>query len=481
MKRQHPIKIFSLTLKNFWLLLIPLVRGLINLRFDWRHWLEGAYIDILTLLAILLLAYIRWRFMKYEIRENSIYFEGGIIGKYRYEIPFSVISSATFQFSFFKRPLKAADIYIETDSNFGGVKEKNADLKMVLSEKETKYLIQKLTDVQVGTKYFYYPSKWNLLIFSFLFSSATSGTAYIATLFIQGGRLFGRSVEQDIFNVVNDVSSKIAIAAPPAAIGLGLIVITGWMFSFFSNILRHIGFRIYRQGERVAIENGFFSRFLYSINIRKINYADFSQNVLMRLFKVRSIQVSCSGYGKRKQEIPVFVPITTDREAEASLRMLLPGFSVSENLVEPGLKAVFVYLSGGMLMVLASLVVNVVGLVFFAEFRELLRFTSVMVLIPVAWLLIVESVAFSFSGIGFADGFLTLRYGKWFKLHTVAVPVERLASIKIRRTVFQLVNGTCDIVVRTAAENGRSHRIRYLPYKETVDFLSKSLKYDVLS
>ena len=59
--------------------------------------------------------------------------------------------------------------------------------------------------------------------------------------------------------------------------------------------------------------------------------------------------------------------------------------------------------------------------------------------------------------------------------------MERLASIKIRRTVFQLVNGTCDIVVRTAAENGRSHRIRYLPYKETVDFLSKSLKYDVLS
>ncbi len=474
MKRQHPIKILSLTVKNFWLLLIPLVRGLINLRFDWRHWLEGAYIDILTLLAILLLAYLRWRYMTYEIKENSIVFKGGIIAKYQYEIPFSVISSATFQFSFFKRPLKAADIYIETDSSFGGLKEKNADLKMILSEKETQYLIQKLTDRQVGTKLFYYPSKWNLLIFSFLFSSATSGTAYIATLLIQGGRLFGQSIEQELVNVVNDVSSKIAIAAPPAAIGLGLVVISGWLFSFISNILRHIGFKIYRQGKAVTVENGFFSHFIYRINIGKINYADFSQSVLMRLFKVRSIQVSCSGYGKRKQEIPVFVPITTDKEAAASLRMLLPGFTVSENAVEPGLKAVFVYLSGGILMVLASLVVDLVGLVFFAEFRELLRFTSIMVLIPVAWLLIAESVAFSFSGIGYADGHFTLRYGKWFKLHTVTVPEERIASVRIRRTVFQMANGTCDVIVRTAAENGRSHRIRYLPYRKTVEFLAES-------
>ena len=481
MKRQHPIKILTLTVKNFWLLLIPLVRGLINLRFDWRHWLEGAYIDVLTLLAILLLAYIRWRFMTYEIRDNSIFFKGGIIAKYQYEIPFSVISSATFQFSFFKRPLKATDVFIETDSSFGGINEKNADLKMILSEKETQHLIQKLTEMQVGTKLFYYPSKWNLLIFSFLFSSATSGTAYIATLLIEGGRLFGQSVEQEVFRVVNDVSSKVAIAAPPAAIGLGLLVITGWLFSFISNILRHIGFKIYRQGERVMVENGFFSRFLYSINIRKINYADFSQSVLMRLFRVRSIQVSCSGYGKRKQEIPVFVPITTDREADASLRMLLPGFSVSQNEVEPGLKAVFVYLSGGILMVLASLVVDLIGLIFFAEFRELLRFASVMVLIPVAWLLIAESVAFSFSGIGFADGHLTLRYGKWFKLHTVTVPEARIASMKIRRTIFQLANGTCDIIVRTAAENGKSHRIRYLPYNETIDFLSENLDFDVLS
>lgn len=481
MKRQHPIKILTLTIKNFWLLLIPLVRGLINLQFDWWHWLKGAYIDVLTLLAILLLAFVRWRYMTYEIRENSIFFKGGIIAKYQYEIPFSVISSVTFQFSFFKRPIKATDIFIETDSTFGGVKEKSADLKMILSEKETQYLIQKLTDTQVGTKLFYYPSKWNLLIFSFLFSSATSGAAYIATLFIQGGRLFGQSVEQEVFRVVNDVSSKVAIAAPPAAIGVGLLVITGWLFSFISNILRHIGFRIFRQGYRVTIENGFFSRFLYSINIGKINYADFSQSVLMRLFHVRSIQVSCSGYGKRKQEIPVFVPITTDKEADASLRMLLPGFTVSDNIVEPGLKAVFVYLSGGILMVLASLMINLLGLIFFAEFHELLQFTSVMVLIPVAWLLIAESVAFSFSGIGFAKGHLTLRYGKWFKLHTVTVPQSRIASIRVRRTIFQLANGTCDIIVRTASENGKSHRIRYLPYGETIEFLSEILCLDVLS
>ena len=53
MKKQHPIALLQYTTKNFWLLLIPLLRGLFSLDVDFYSWLSGAYLDVLVILVIL--------------------------------------------------------------------------------------------------------------------------------------------------------------------------------------------------------------------------------------------------------------------------------------------------------------------------------------------------------------------------------------------------------------------------------------------
>ena len=73
MNRQHKIAILKYTTKNFWLLLIPLVRGLIAMGFDFYNWLQGAYLDIIVILLIIGLAVLRWRYIRYEVREEGIF------------------------------------------------------------------------------------------------------------------------------------------------------------------------------------------------------------------------------------------------------------------------------------------------------------------------------------------------------------------------------------------------------------------------
>ena len=70
MHRQHPIKILVLMSKNFWLLLIPLVRGLVTLRLDFYRWVSGAWLDILILLFIGRSAYFRWLFATYDVKDR---------------------------------------------------------------------------------------------------------------------------------------------------------------------------------------------------------------------------------------------------------------------------------------------------------------------------------------------------------------------------------------------------------------------------
>ena len=78
--RQHPIKIISYTSKTMWLLLIPLVKYLIALRFDVRSWLVTNWVDIVAISAILGFAFLRWVFIYFEIDDKSITSHTGFFG-----------------------------------------------------------------------------------------------------------------------------------------------------------------------------------------------------------------------------------------------------------------------------------------------------------------------------------------------------------------------------------------------------------------
>ena len=62
---EHPLRILKYSLKNIWLLIFPLLRGVSVLSFNPKGiyaWIKGAWLDIAVIGIILVYGFIRWYF-----------------------------------------------------------------------------------------------------------------------------------------------------------------------------------------------------------------------------------------------------------------------------------------------------------------------------------------------------------------------------------------------------------------------------------
>ena len=370
LKKQHPIAIIQYTKKNFWLLLIPLARGLYALNFDFAKWLAGAYLDILVLVAILGLAVLRWSCVKYEFDEKGIRFRSSFIIIAEYKIPYSVITSVSAKSPLLFRPLKAVKIFIDTDTHSVLNKASEADMKIVVPYSEYKDLQKIMPESNSTAKLTYTVPKIKLLLFSVLFSSTLSGIIYVGTLLIQGGKMVRTELESTFVTAVNGVTSaaaRILNGVTPVTVGIIMVIAAGWLISFMSNYLRHIRFRIARRAEIITVKSGFFSRWYCRLDTKKINYADLRQNLLMKICKVTSVHVSCSGYGKEKNALPVFVPMTTSKSVNGVMRMLLPEFLSDGTDINPHWNYIMRFLGIPITAIFSVMIGGFAAILFFPE------------------------------------------------------------------------------------------------------------------
>lgn len=486
MKRQHPAALISYTSKNFWLLLIPLIRGLAALRFDLKTWISGAGWDILTVTVMVAAAVLRWYFTFYEFGESSVKARVGVIFRTSLEISYDKLCAVTAEENLFYQGLKLSRVYIDTDAASGG--RRSADISLLITRQERARLFNILSErfrgVKSGMARSFSISKTALILFSFLFSSALSGVALLITLLSGGSDIIGDRLQADFMNAVNGLSDAVAALVgriiagiSPAGIAISIIIGTGFLLSFIKNVMRYLKFTARRHGSSIIISCGLAVRRMYCINAEKINMADMRQNLLMKLFGITSIHVNCTGYGKRKNEIPVFVPVCTARSGKPGSAkglggaMLLPEFSVCDSFIGPRPAYVWRFIWPAALLIFGILGLGFAGLVYFPHWHELIGFLTVMSEIPAVWLLFVKACAYCTNGINITNDSVCARYCKGYGFHTVTVPLSRVAEIRITQTVFQRFNKSCDVHIYTCSEYIGCHSVKSIPITEVQELI----------
>ena len=473
MNHQHKIAILKYTTMNFWLLLIPLVRGLIAMNFDFYTWLQGAYWDILAILLMIGLAVFRWWNICYEIREEGIFVRDGLFLRNEYLIPYKIVACVSAKRSMWLRPFGAVTVSVDSDSRSAANKRGGADVELILPLKDYRALYNGIPRESSSMKITYHASRGNLILFSFVFSSTLSGVIFIGTLFIQGGRILGSQLEGMFLTAVSDVTQAVQTiikGVTPFAVALTLVIAVGWGMSFVSNLLRHINFRIKRYGENIFVENGFFSRRKYYINYSRINYADLRQNLLMKICKVMSVHASCTGYGKEKNGIPVFVPVTTRNRVMDSMRLILPKFTVNSISIKTKKSYIIAFVWVPVFLAAAFPLLGAAAEAMFPHWESIIRFLVIMGEIPSVYLLIVKICAKFTTGIGFGDGMVTLKYCRFFQFHTVIVPRSKIVYVRLSQTIFQRFSDVCDVFVYTRGERASKHRVRGISRTEAEKF-----------
>jgi uncharacterized membrane protein YdbT with pleckstrin-like domain len=187
-----------------------------------------------------------------------------------------------------------------------------------------------------------------------------------------------------------------------------------------------------------------------------------------------SVHVNCSGYGNTKNEIPVFVPITTKKQIYCSLQLLLPDISVIPGGIRPRWNYFFRFI---WLPFFIMIIIPAVAYIFYIVFPlwySMILFTAVMSEIPIIWLLIAKFVDFLTTRIAYSDKSLCFKYSFAYSFHTVLIPKDKIAKIVIRQSVFQVLAKSCDVKIYSTNQFTKSHKIICLPINDVLNLLTKS-------
>ena len=477
-RHQHPVKILKYSSKNLWLLLLPLARGLYATQLDVNkmyEWLKGSWFDILVVIFILATGYVRWYFSNFSIDKSGISSYSGVIVRATTYIPYKNISSVTAEYKFYLRPFRAVSVSINTNAGFFG----SVDMSVLMSYDDWREAQKKLNfpASSENVKYIYKPRWFETVFFSLVFSNTISGVIYVVTFLLQTNNMVIKIIEKYFTDTVNQVTAKYAKGIPPLIVGIVILIVAGWLLSFIINVLRYSGFIIRKDNNNLHIRTGVLTRRKHNIRLEKVNYVDLSQSLLTKLCSVVSLNVSCSGYGADKNEIPVFVPVMTRSQVQNTLKILLPDFSAFRSTdceSRPKPTTFFRYIWFGLVLSLIFPVAYfVISGLLKAEIKSFGLFLMIMAGIPCVMFLVAKITDFFTAGFTVSGNGLYLRYGSGFQFHNILASKEKLVRVRITQNPFQKISRTCDVTFNLCSESESGHKIRSLRYDDVIRIFSE--------
>lgn len=471
MYHEHPVRIMKYSLKNIWLLIFPLLRGLNVFRFnaqDFYIWLKGAWLDILVIGIIMLFGFVQWYFSRIYILEDSIVHRSGFLLRVRKAVPFDSVSVATAEYPFYLIPIKGVRLSCDTRAGFA----KSADMKVLVTEKVCREIMKHMPDVvqkDINSD-IKKPNAVSVLLFSVFFSSGFSGVVYITAFFMKGGNIAHDIILMYLNRVTEateKISSKFLLKIPAVALIVGVIFVSAWLLSFFVNMLRYSRFHIESDMKCIKIACGITNRRQYRIKVSHMNYIDLRQNLIMKIAGAVSVSVSCAGYGADSHHIPVLLPIKMEKHIGKSLSK----FGVTSDIerdFKPKITSWFNYTFQPLIFSIALFPANSLFVKFFPNFAELSRFFAIMLEIPAVWLIIVKTAALLTSGISFYDDKILIKCSHLTDFHTIISDRANAVKLEIRQTVFQKISKKCSVSVWLCGEKRSKYTVRAINMSDAV-------------
>lgn len=475
-KHSHVINIVEHTSKYLILLLVPVVRALLFTNVGFYAWIQGAWLDILTILFIASAGLIAWYRYTYCFAENGIYIKKGIfIVKERF-IPYCKLSVVSIQHPFYLIPLKAVKLSADTDGGLPSV----ADFQVTIYKKQLDPIMDKVKQsfVHPGEiKRVYLPKNFYIAILSFVVSNSLTGVLFVST-FISGlGKALGKEYENQVVEQLTSLAKVLAFGIPPAAAIIAYVILGGWAVSFVLNLIRNFRFSATRQGGGLEIQRGIITKRRYFITVKRINLIELRQTLLTKWFGLYTAFIHSNGYGKGKDELSILMPAAEKHNLQKNIRMLLPEIPLCKPTLKSEKKFFGRFIFPPIWFIVGATTVWILGYWFFPEYTQMVTFIGIMISIPCWWFLFVKITSFFHTGIGLVDEVYTFNYSYGYRIKTVAVPMRRITKVKIRRSVFQLMSGSCDVVVYTYSEGKKRHVIPGLEYQKALKMMDVYYTY----
>ncbi len=475
-RHSHAINIVEHTSKYLILLVLPAVRALFIGNIGLYAWLQGAWFDILTIMAILLFGFLAWYKYAYRLTDDGIFIKQGIIlPKHRY-ISYKKLSVISVERPFYLLPFKAVRLNADTD---GGT-HKVSDFSITVYKSQVSDIIKRASAPFINCseiKRVYLPKNFYIAVLSFVASNSLTGVIFTSTFISGTGRILGSEFENRVVEQITSVASFIAVGVPPIAAIIGFIILGGWAVSFLTNLIRHLKFSVTRQSCNLFIQSGLVTRREYYITVERINLIELRQTLTTKMFGLYTAFIHSNGYGKRKDELSVLMPSGEGGDLVQNLKLLLPEIPICKSELKPRLKYLSRFLVPPFWCVVIVSFLWVVCYRLFPEFGDSILYIGFMAELPCLWYLFVKIISYFHTGVGESETAYTLCYTYGYRIKTVAVPKKRVVKFVVRRSLFQVMSGCCTLVFYTYSEGTKRHIVANLNFEEAKRFMSATKYY----
>lgn len=484
--RTHPIAIFFYLYRFLYLLLFPLLRGVVSvLTGGLLDWLAGAWMDILIILLMVGLAVLKWSIFQYSFNKNGLNYTEGIFFRQEGFIPMKRICTLSTQQPFWMVPLKIKKLRVDTLA----LSPNKADLILYLSSAAAdqimalrrrpslKYPGKNGGSVKAECR----PRLLDIVFLSLFTSNSFIGILFISAFISQSGKILGNHLSEFLISVLSNLARQLtgglaplsalltfAFRLPPIATGIAMVLLGGWLIAFLLTLLQTQKLHTSRTKNALHIKGGVLVRKEYSIYMRDLSFIDVRQSLMTRCFRLYSVFLSAIGTGKERSDISALIPFSSRKRCEAQLRLLLPEYVLTPRMLRPNGGAIMKFLIDPLWPCILVPVLTFLGSWLLPMWGELIRFAGLMLSFPAFWFLGVRLMDFLSSGLSRSGDYYTMRYSNLYYLHTVVFSREHIALVNVRQSILQRGDNKCDLVVSTRSEGSNTHHIRNLDWDPTL-------------
>lgn len=462
--RAHPLMIFNFLKPFLFVLLIPVVRGLI------QYAASGEYDSILKFeivlsVALFVIGLLRWWCFKLILNEekHTITVISGLFFRRTAKINVDRLSSVQTKQNPLEFIFRAVTFRINTEAGNIG----KADYEFKLSMKSAKAVSTLLYGKGDNKKIRF--SLFKIAVLAATTSSAFTGILVGVPLIYRAGNLLEIAISDMLINEINNVSNKIETYFPPVVNAISLVFLGSYLISFLYSLFKYLNFRLRLGQDKMEIRSGFFVRTRTAFKKAAINNVRIEQSFLMLLLRRFAMRVSVGGYGESKSRSEVVIPLEKGQEIRKHFAEYLPFFKCDTGVfIKPRPTAVnrSRFLFFPTIYFISAVVLTIILGNRFDDFDRFALFCLWVVgtlIIIHAWFCLFEC----FKGkVDFGEN-VFIRSRKGFKTCELYCPKENVGEVKLVRFPADMWHHTCRLRITVRSERADSLCVRHLDY-ETV-------------
>jgi len=456
-KRGHWLFIFENFFKDFSLLIIALIVGLIQGNMD-------ILLENIGVLAVVLLGpvgrIIRYFTTVYSIDSEKLTVKSGLFMKNQLEVPLSTVTTVDFSQNILHQFFGVYRLNVDNASN---VSETRTKINMTFAKDDAlavrKLLIQGregLDGFNLGSQKAFDKEDDRTALRQFRVKSSdlvllgllkSKGVFFAQLIAILGTAMAALNIS------TRDLSGAAVDFVLDMGIGLSLLAAAFCIFvlsllcGMAGSLIRYYGFTVADNGEAIKIEYGLLTKKRYTIQKNRISGFSYQQSMLMRLFHTGTLQLFAIGYGyggeEESSEEPILFPLVREERAGSVIAEILPQMKETADYTKAKKGSLHYFFYGfGFIFALAVFAASAYCSVCLPYCRYLWLCGSLVLIYSIG-----ERVQeYRNTGIYGTDGNFSLVYGG-FKKTTIFVKTSHIESITQTGSIWKQKKGAANITV----------------------------------